>query len=286
VHVTEFGGSGRPIILVHGLGGSALNWLAVGSSLARHGRVVAIDLAGFGRTAPGGRRSTVPANHELLHRFLETNVAAPALLIGNSMGGLIAMMEASTAPERVAGLVLAAPAQPAPRGTRVDREVFAAFALYSIPWLAGWYMHRRAERLGPEGLVREMLRLCCVDPARVAPEVRQAHVALAAERMARMPWATAAFLDAARSILTELRRRRGFEEMVGGIRAPTLLIQGTHDRLVPRAASETLARRRPDWTFELYEQVGHVPQLETPQRFTDSVARWLDGPGRGLGARV
>jgi len=263
------------MVLVHGLGGSALNWLAVGESLAKRARVRALDLAGFGRTPPAGRATTVPANHDLLDRFLDAVVGEPAILVGNSMGGLITMMEAASNPGRVSALVLAAPAQPTPRGTRIDRRVLAAFALYSLPWVAPWYLRRRATRLGAEGLVRQMLSLCCVDPARVPEPVRQAHVALALERMEQMPWATASLLEAARSILAVIRRPATYAAMVAKITAPTLLIQGTGDRLVPLAASERLARARPDWRLDVFAEVGHIPQLEAPERFTDSVTRWL-----------
>lgn len=280
VHVVDFGGTGPTMVLVHGLGGSTQNWLAVGPALAKRARVLALDLAGFGRTPPTAGAASVPANQALLDRFLATVVSRPAILVGNSMGGLIAMMQAAADPGKVSALVLVAPAQPAPRGTRIDPQVFAAFLLYSVPGLSRWYLRQRAARLGAEGLVRQTLQLCCVDPSRVPADVRTAHIALAAERIERMPWANAAFLDAARSTLAVLRRRRGFEEMVSRIATPALVIHGTGDRLVPLRASRLLARLRPDWTLDVFEGFGHVPQLEAPERFVDSVARWLDGPGR------
>ena len=277
VHFIDFGGSGPPMVLVHGLGGSAINWLGVGSSLARRRRVVALDLAGFGETPPVRGSAGLATQRDLLDRFLASVIAGPATVVGNSMGGLLAMMEAAAEPGRVSHLILAAPAQPTLRRGRIDLEILAAFAAYAMPWLGAWYMRRRTARLGPEGLVREMLRLCCVDPSRVAPDVRAAHVALTAERLARMPWATDAFLDATRSLLSALRRRRRFYLMVDRILAPCLIIQGTGDRLVPIAASRELARRRPGWRLEVFDAVGHIPQLEAPGRFVETAERWLGG---------
>lgn len=277
VHYIDFGGSGAPMVLVHGLGGSAINWLGVGPSLARRYRVVALDLAGFGETPPATGSTGLAAQQDLLDRFLRSVTAGPAIVVGNSMGGLLAMMEAAAEPGRVSHLILAAPAQPTPRRGRIDLEVLAVFATYAMPWLGPWYMRRRAARLGPEGLVREMLRLCCVDPSRVAPDVRAVHVALAAERLARMPWATDVFLDATRSLLSALRRRRRFFTMVDRVTAPCLIIQGAGDRLVPVAASRELARRRPDWKLEVFDGIGHVPQLEAPERFVEKAERWLGG---------
>src|SRR5438309_11835033 len=111
VHVADFGGAGPTMVLVHGLGGSHANWLAVGPALAAHARVLAPDLPGFGRTPLAGRSARVRANVELLDRLLDAVDGRPAVLVGNSMGGLIAMMEAEARTEKVAGHVLAAPAQ-------------------------------------------------------------------------------------------------------------------------------------------------------------------------------
>lgn len=279
VHFADFGGSGPRLVLIHGLGGSHANWLAVAPRLAERAQVVAMDLPGFGRTPPAGRSARVPANQEYLHRFL-TAIGAPAILVGNSMGGLIAMMEAALHPESVSALVLVAPAQPSPARTRIDREILLAFAIYAIPWVGEWYLRRRAARLGPEALVREVFRLLCVDPTRVPDDVRRAHVALAAERRTTMPDADRAFLEAARSLLAILRRRGPYDAMVGKIVAPTLLIQGARDRLVPLAASQALARQRPEWSIEVFDQIGHVPQLEAPTRFVDVVEGWLGRAGK------
>src|SRR5216110_82292 len=274
VHYADFGGTGPTLVLVHGLGGSHVNWMAVAPAFARDARVLAVDLAGFGRTPLGERSADVHANRILLDRFLEAVAAGPAVLVGNSMGGLVAMMEAALAPEWVAGLVLVAPAQPRSAEARMDGRVAALF-LYALPVLGEFALRCRARLLGPAGQVRSTLALCCADASRVAPEVVEAHVALARERLERMPWASRAFMEAARSLIALLARRSWFDEMVQRITAPTLLVQGDRDRLVAPAASRRLADLRPDWSFELFADVGHVPQLEEPARFVGSVERWL-----------
>ncbi len=284
VHFIDFGGSGPTLVLVHGLGGSHVNWMAVGPALAHGARVLAIDLAGFGRTPLGERSAGVHANRLLLDRFLDAVAGGPAVLVGNSMGGLVAMMEAALAPERVAGLVLVAPAQPRPAEAGVDVRVAALFTFYALPVLGGLFLGWRARLLGPAGVVRSTLALCCVDPSRIPPEVVAAHVALARERLERMPWANQAFLEAARSLIVLLARREWFAETARGITAPTLLIQGDRDRLVAVEASRALARLRPEWSLDVLADVGHVPQLEAPVRFVDSVERWL-GERRPAAAR-
>jgi len=275
VHYADFGGSGRPIVLVHGLGGSHLNWLAVAPGLARSGRVLALDLAGFGRTPTAGRTARVGANRKLLGRFLETVAGERAVLVGNSMGGYLALAEAAAEPARVAALVLVSPAVPPPFGTRIDPRVFAFFFGSSMPFLGRALMRLRASR-GPEVAVRDLLALCCVDSSRIGRDVFDAHVELARERALRGSQARRDFLEAQRSLLWRLVRRRRFFRMIRGIEARALIVQGERDRLVRVAAARALADARPDWRLAVLEDVGHVPQLEAPDRFLAEVARFLD----------
>ncbi len=284
VHYVDFGGSGRPIVLVHGLGGSHLNWLPVASRLAVHGRVLAIDLAGHGRTPSLGRTARVGANRRLLGRFLEAVAGAPAVLVGNSMGGYLSLAEAAAEPAKVASLVLVDPAVPNTKIRTWDPYVVALFAAYALPGTGAALMRLRGRR-GAEGLVRATLALCCVDASRVPRDTVQAHVELARERM--NPMAGRDFLAAQRSLMARLIRPRRFYDMVAGIRARALIVQGGSDRLVRVAAVRALAKARHDWRLEILEGVGHVPQLEAPERFLAAVEPWLRGPEpRGAGARA
>jgi pimeloyl-ACP methyl ester carboxylesterase len=279
VHYLDFGGQGPTMVLVHGLGGSHVNWLAAGPLLARSARVVAVDLAGFGYTPPAGRSTRLRANQRLLGRFVEEVAGAPALLVGNSMGGTISLLEACEHPERIAGLVLVDPSLPRPAGVPLDRTVGAVFAAYAVPGVGERLLATRRARLGPEGVARETLRLCCVDPSRVPPEVVEAGLALAHER-AELAWADAAFLAAARSLLAVLGRSRAYLRSVHAVRAPTLMVHGSADRLVPLASARRVARLRPDWAFVVFREVGHIPQVEVPDRLAATVTRWLAGSGR------
>src|ERR687886_710247 len=112
VHYLDFGGAGTPLVCVHGLGGAALNWMAVGPPLARGHRVLAPDLPGFGRTALGDRRASLGANRRLLDRFIREVAGSPAIVMGNSMGGLLTVLQAAHSPETVRAVVLVDPALP------------------------------------------------------------------------------------------------------------------------------------------------------------------------------
>lgn len=274
VHYLE-GGSGSPtFVCVHGLGGSHVNWVAVAPRLAEWGRVLVVDLIGHGRTPPAGRFATLSANTRLLDRFLTTVAGEPAILVGNSMGGLLSMLELDANPRAVAGLVLVNPSLPRAPGGRIDPEIARNFAAYALPGVGKRFLQSRRARLGPEGLVAETLRYCVADPSRVPPEVVAAAVAFAQERVT-MPWGDGAFLQAARSILAIHAGRRSLDLLRRLPRVPTLLVHGEKDRLVPLASAELAARMRPDWTVEVLPDVGHVPQLEVPDLLLAIIERWM-----------
>ena len=279
VHVADFGGEGPAIVLVHGLGGSYVNWLATGPLLARSARVVALDLVAFGRTPPEGRSSGVGANADLLARFIEEEIRGPCVVVGNSMGGMISLMTAARRPEQIAGVVLVDAALPRPSGAGIDGAVALAFASYAVPGFGEVVLRARALRMGPERYVHEMLDLVCAHPSRVPPDLVVAHVAFARERF-QMPYADRMFLDAARSLMITLAGKRRFLASVDTITAPGLIIQGARDRLVPVEAARALARRRPDWELEVYDDVGHAPQIEVPERLASSILGWLEGAGK------
>ncbi len=283
VHYVDYGGEGPPMVLVHGLGGSHVNWGLVGPSLARRHRVVAIDLAGFGRTPLGARTTKLESNAELIGEFVDAVAGEPAVLVGNSMGGLLSMMVAAQdrglardgrLHERVRALVLVDAVHPPAPFTLVDREVALTFATYMVPRVGEYVMRTRAARLSADVLVREMLEISCADPASVHPDAIASHVALAEERR-EMSWANEAFLIATRSLLRTLFTPGKLRRMAEGVRAPTLVLHGDRDRLVPLAAARAAARRH-RWDLEVLRGVGHVPQLEVPQRFVELVEGWLD----------
>lgn len=269
VHYADFGGSGPAIVLVHGLGGSHINWMRVAPALSRHGRVLAPDLVGFGRTAPDRRSSSVTANRALLDRFIAEVAGGDALLIGNSMGGLISILQAARRPHRVRGLVLVGPALPAVGGHRPDIRYLVRGALMVAPVLGELFMRSHQARTTPEERVCEVLELCCVDARRIPQDVVAAHVELTAEREL-MPWAIRAHLEAARSLLSALAPTL-FHRSSRSVLAPTLLLHGTEDRLIPVTAARRMADLRPDWSYAELAGVGHAPMLDEPEQFLDVV---------------
>jgi pimeloyl-ACP methyl ester carboxylesterase len=276
VHYADHGGTGPPMVLIHGLGGSHLNWMTVGDRLALHHRVYALDLRGFGLTPLGpGQKATLGANQALIEGFLEKVVGGPAVLVGNSMGGRLSLQVAASRPDLVTRLVLVDPAAPNPTLGGVDGMVIVAFGAILAP-AAELYLRRRARRMGPERILRTTFSVICEDPNRIPDDVYQAHLELTRRRLYEMPWSDRALAQAARSLLRLMFRPRAYNRVLPGVHAPTLVVHGARDRVVPVSAARELGRRRPDWEREVLDGVGHVPMLETPERFLLAVNRYLN----------
>ena len=276
VHYIDFGGEGPAMLMVHGLGGNALNWMAVGPELAQQYHAIAIDLAGFGQTPLYDRSATVGANAELVQKFIEKVIGEPVVLMGNSMGGHIAILVAADHPHSVSECILVDPAVPISIAhvRRPEGAMLGVAAALSIPGLAEVLFDRRVRELGPEKLVEQSMALVCADPSRVDPKVVEAHVQLTRERARLGLQNSRAFLQASRSIALRMADPR-FWNRVKRVMAPTLVIHGSLDRVIPVAAARDLVRRRPDWTLRVLEGAGHVPMMETPEEFLSVVNEWL-----------
>jgi pimeloyl-ACP methyl ester carboxylesterase len=276
VHVVDHGGDGPPMVMVHGLGGSLVDWRDVAPALSSTHHVWALDLLGFGRTPLGGRQATIGDNVRLVDAFIdEVSGGQPVVLVGNSMGALISLVEAVQRRSKIAGLVLVDPALPHSRGGRLTNMIALSFLMISTPGLGHLVVDRRAALVGAERLVDEALRLCAVDPGRIDPATRQAHIELTRWR-ADQDKPYRAFIEASRSLVRWLWTADAADHFIRRVSAPTLLIHGDRDRVVEVEAARAAAAIRPDWTFRVFQDTGHIPQMERPGQFLDVVREWLD----------
>jgi pimeloyl-ACP methyl ester carboxylesterase len=283
VHYVEWDGPpDRTFVLVHGLGGAHLNWVRVGPGLAEHGRVLALDLAGFGRTPRAGRSSKLTANRALLSHFIEEVAGGPVVLAGSSMGGGISMMQAAVEPSSVEGLVLTGSVYPWARGGFPSPVVVGGFAAYRMARVGEWIVRQRFSRIDADRLVRLSFRLSTVDPARIPDDVVRAHADLLVERE-EDPDTGPAFLEAARSLLSLGRAPERGRAILDDIKSPVIAIHGRQDRLVPAAFAWAATETHPEWWIRVLPDVGHVPMLEVPDRWLANVEEWLtslDGHSR------
>ena len=278
VHVLRADGpeDGPVQLLVHGLGGNATNWLEVIPTLARYGPVVVPDLPGFGRTEPPRRAgSRIRANVGFLHAFAEKLGIERAIVHGNSMGGLIAVLLAAMDRDLVERLVLVDPALPGPRNQlyRLTPQTVMTFAPFAVPRLGRRVMGRMYASRTAEQLFDENQRYVHADPSRIRPELMEigrANVAFGQTTT----WRLDGFVAAAESLVTELLAPRAVWRAVEDVQAPTLMVWGDHDQLVGRQVIDGVVKRRGDWALHVFEGAGHAPMAEVPDEFVEVVMRW------------
>ncbi|MEP7034029.1 MAG: alpha/beta hydrolase [Dermatophilaceae bacterium] len=286
VHYVDHGGpaDGPPLVMVHGLGGSLVNWVALAPLLTDTCRVLALDLIGFGLTQAGTHSTSVDANQHMLQRFLTEVIGGPAILVGNSMGAMIAILQATRHPTTVGALVLVDPPLPGLWEARPDPLVAFGFGLYAVPPRGRAMLKARRRVRSPEQLAMDLLRLCCVDAARVSPAVIEQHLEVARTRRGYAD-IDSQFLAAARSLMAVLARRKPYLAAMRAIRVPVLLLHGEKDRLVPIGASRAVAAANPSWRFRVAPEAGHVPQLEVPEWTADQILDWLATDAADVAAR-
>ena len=152
--------------------------------------------------------------------------------------------------------------------------MIGVMAALSVPGLAETVLARRARSIGPDELVKRTLALVCTDPSRLSPEIVAAHLKLTRERARLRSQNNRAFIQATRSIGLRMADPR-FWARARKVKAPTLVVHGELDRVIPVAAARELVRRVRAWRLEVLEGVGHVPMMETPEAFSRVVKAFL-----------
>src|SRR5882757_6056843 len=208
--------------------GGASHFSDIAGPLAERNRVIAIDLPGFGFSPAAGRRTSIEANTKVLDRFINETLGSPVILMGNSMGGAVTILQAAASPQAVAAVVLVDPALPRPAEVP-DPQVAAQFLMYALPGVGEAFMDIGRRSRTDRELVERVINLCFVDPRRSSPELMDAATELVAYRRRHMPAQDAAFLQAARSIVRAGLRPRQLKNTMRSIVGPVLLIHGDRD---------------------------------------------------------
>jgi pimeloyl-ACP methyl ester carboxylesterase len=260
-------GRGEPMVLVHGLGNSSLVWRQVMRGLARHHHVVAPDLPGFGQSSPTARRPLLDAYSDFLAELIRrTGRGVPAAVVGNSVGGAVAMRLALAHPELVSRLVLVDPAgvgQGVPSWWRLVRFEPLVRLLSAVP-LA----------LTPRPVLERVIaeayrRMAFADPSHVS----ERSVRIFAQRLnsrERIHRFLRNAHDLVHAFETEL------QPLEHPLPVPVLAVWGRQDRLVPLHDALALLERIGELEIRIIEDAGHSPQLEAPDAFLDAVRGFLD----------
>ena len=251
-------GEGEPILFIHGISGTWQNWLENLPHFGAGRRAIAIDLPGFGTSPMPEWKPGMDTYGQMVHDFCEALGLERTTLVGNSMGGFIAVEAATDEPERYSHLVLVAAAGIMNTWNPEARATATSYAWSKLggtvadhgKWIVS---HPRSRQLALAPFFRY--------PGRLRRE-------LLLEQLAggRCP----GFGDAVQSLISHVVRER-----LPTIEMPTLIVWGLSDRVIPVAAGISYHRRIPHSRLEIFERTGHLPQLERPARFNALLDEFL-----------
>jgi pimeloyl-ACP methyl ester carboxylesterase len=256
IHYVE-GGSGQPIVLIHGLGSQAQqDWSGLAPFLIRAGyHVYAPDLLGFGKSAkPADRSLAVPEQAKLVEAFLDATNLSTTALGGVSMGGWVASQVALDQPQRVSRLLLFDSA-----GMNFtlsfDRELFT-----------------------PETneQVDQLMALVTPDPPRVPKFLKSAFV----RESKRNGWVVRKALDSMMAGHDYVDQR--FHEL----KIPMLIVWGRQDVMTPLSLGESMHREAPQSALAIYDGCGHVAVYACVDRIAPTVLEFLSGAGPQPGQTI
>ncbi len=240
MHYVE-SGQGSPLLLLHGVGGSHEMWLPIVPDLARSHRVIAADHRGHGASDKPRGSYTISLFCQDWLALLDVLKVDRAHLVGLSMGGAIAMRLAGEHPQRVRSLVL------------VDTWAFPHPDFLAL-------MRKRVERLASGDLAAYADEAI---PQVYSPAFIAANPEALAQYRARVAQLNPDSVRAAvEACMTHDMRGRQAE-----IKAPTLVVVGSEDRLTPPHHSDYLARTIPGARLAVIQGSGHIPHLERPGEF-------------------
>ncbi len=266
-------GEGPDVLLLHGLGSSKASFLDTAASLSRSGyRVHALDFPGFGSSSKGPAVYNASYFAKAVVGVMDELGIGRAHIVGNSMGGRVALEVGLTHPERVGALALLCP----------------AVAFVRREWLPIVRLLRPEFGVLPHSLGRGRIEAqfwsMFADRDLVDPTVADV-VVDEFERTYRSPGARLAFLASARAIyLDEPFGRDGFYTRLAGLEPPALFVWSSHDKLVPAKLRRHVERALPEADHVLLDGCGHVPQVERPER-TNGLIKRLFARADALGSR-
>jgi pimeloyl-ACP methyl ester carboxylesterase len=247
-----------PIVLLHGTAASLHTWQGWAVALRDQRRVIRFDLPGFGLTGPNRQNDYSTAADVLFVRALMDKLGVQRFVIaGNSLGGLIAWNVAAHMPDRVDRLILVDAAGYPPLATPQERPL--ALAVARIPGVRRLFSY-----VLPRGLVESALRKLYGDPAKVTPDLVDLYWEI--NRRAGDREALALRADQIRPADLKLLKT---------IKAPTLILWGDRDRLLPPEMGRRFEDDIPGAKLVVFPDLGHMPMEEDPQRTVTAVRRFL-----------
>ncbi len=258
------GNDGLPLVLLHGDSASALDWSWVLPRLGATHRVYAPDFPGFGESAKPSLDYSPEFLRQFLVDFLDALGIERAVLVGNSLGGLVCLRFALSRPEQVAALVLV-------DSSGLGYSVTPALSQLTLPLYGEAAISWCQTPLGAKQ--RSWLRtsLLFAHPSQV-PDVWLAEQ----ERMAQMPGFLQATVSSLRAQVNVFGQRQVLLDSLGQLQMPTLVVWGTDDLVFPKEQAQDAVSRLQQGYLAFIPDCGHLPHIERPELFSAELSKFLN----------
>lgn len=256
-------GEGPPLLLLHALGESALDWRWVLSDLARTHRVYAPDLPGFGDSAKLAADYSPAFFERFAAAFLDALEVERTAVIGNSLGGLIALRLALSESSRISALALIDSAG-------LGREVSSALKWPALPGYGEAAITLSKTPLGATQRAWLRIPLLFARPERVPPEWIEEQY-----RLSQLPGFSQAVVAALRAQVDPGGQREVLLDRLPSLEIPTLVVWGESDRIFPVSQARDAVAHLREGSLELVPDCGHLPHVERPKRFVAALDRFL-----------
>src|ERR671916_1560084 len=261
------GGEGSPLVLLHALGESALDWRWVLPTLARTHRVYAVDLPGFGYSAKPSAEYTPAFFARFVGTYLDALEVERTGLVGSSLGGLVALRLALSEPARVSALGLVASAG-------LGQAVTYALRLPTLPGYGEAAVTWGKTPLGAAQRAWLRVPLLFARPERVPAEWITEQT-----RLAQLPGFMEATISTLRTCVHLGGQREVLVNQLPRLKMPTLVIWGERDRVFSYSQGHKAVSCLRQGFLELIPDCGHLAHVERPHRFAAILGEFLDECG-------
>ncbi len=254
-------GSGKPVLLLHGIGVTSFTWRYVVEPLSRNKKVILVDLKGFGRSPkPFDDRYSISDQARIVARFIKSQKLQDLSIVGHSLGGGVALLLASSevgVREAVSRLVL------------IDSAGYRQHLPFFLRTLRTPLVNRLALTLLPDEFnVKTALKAAYFDDAKISTEQLSEYA-----RDLRTPEGRTALIRSAEQLFP--KQLKSITSRYKDILVPVLIIWGAQDRVIPLRVAKQLATAIPNSRITVIENCGHMPQEETPEKILDELIGFL-----------
>ncbi len=259
-----------PVLLVHGFGASIGHWEHNFDLLAKSQTVYAVDLVGWG----GSRKPSVNYDIDLwvaqIHDFWQTFIGEPTILVGNSIGSLVALVAAARYPEMASSLVMVSLPDLSAEQEMIPKPLHPLVNGIKRAILSPLLLRGLFRVVSKPSVARRWAKIAYFNPDRVTDDLVDLFITPAREKEA-----PAAFVKIMQG-MTSSNFSPNIRKLLPGMDLPMLLIWGAQDRMIPKGTAAILLTLNPLLQLVSLQASGHCAHHENPDEVNNLVANWIE----------